>query len=472
MLNMNHEKSDVTTSKAELILREIYNKHGKSIVEEFYDTLMKSDEARVFLEHSAVHQRMNGELLNWLHDILCNRSRDISPDSQDRQSSIGAVHARIKIPIHLLMLGALLIKKRIMQILVDIERDRHSAMGAAQLANERIDTAIMQMSEAYVQDTASRARLDEAFRAFSTPLDAAVEKEAQKASLLEWSQKTLFCLLRRPGSGELDQLSLSPFGVWIRRRADFAFEPSNLFHELDMEIRNIDEALLPALEKANSAKRQNIVAQLQGALDRILSLMSKLFETLTAMENGRDPLTRVLNRRFLPAILGREITLANEHGSPLSIIMADIDHFKQINDEYGHQAGDLTLRRAADIISESVRASDFVFRYGGEEFLIVLPETDCRQGELLAEQLRLRFAKEEFDFGDAVSRPVTASFGLAAHTGHPDPQYLIKCADEALYRAKEGGRNRVEIAPAGGVSRMRTRRRRAQHSQPGASVRP
>lgn len=93
------------------------------------------------------------------------------------------------------------------------------------------------------------------------------------------------------------------------------------------------------------------------------------------MEGGRDPLTRALNRRFLPAILGREVTFAKENGTALSVMLVDIDHFKAINDRHGHQVGDEVLRQVAQVIVGNVRATDFVFRYGGEEFLIVLVET-------------------------------------------------------------------------------------------------
>src|SRR5690606_6924912 len=121
-------------------------------------------------------------------------------------------------------------------------------------------------------------------------------------------------------------------------------------------------------------------------------------------------------------------------------------HFKQINDRWGHSAGDLVLRQVAEVILDTVRLSDFVFRYGGEEFLVALIETDVKQGCEVAERIRNELRSRELRLPDGATFAVTASIGLAAYEGHPDYVYLIDAADRALYRAKEAGRNRTLIA--------------------------
>jgi diguanylate cyclase len=169
-----------------------------------------------------------------------------------------------------------------------------------------------------------------------------------------------------------------------------------------------------------------------------------MFQGLAGMEGGRDPLTRALNRRFLSSILSREIGFANTNHTPLSVLLLDVDHFKRINDTHGHPVGDEVLRQVAEAVTENVRPSDFVFRYGGEEFLIVLVETHLHQAATIAERMRLALAAKPITAAGLAPFNVTASIGVAEHRGHPDENYLVKAADDALYRAKQNGRNRVE----------------------------
>src|SRR5690606_9688710 len=148
-------------------------------------------------------------------------------------------------------------------------------------------------------------------------------------------------------------LGASEFGFWVRHRAAFMFEQSPQFRALNDEIERVDRNLLPALERGSGADRQSLLAELQVAVDRIAFLLAELFGVLSSMEVGRDPLTRTLNRRFLPAILGREVTYASTNGTPLTVLLIDVDHFKAINDAHGHQAGDVVLRQVAQVITEN-----------------------------------------------------------------------------------------------------------------------
>jgi len=429
------------------LLRDITAEHGSALVAKFYNVLLGDEEARVFLSHSAVHNRLSASLLDWLIALLGQDDIRTSTALQDQQKVVGEVHARIKVPIHLVMQGAITIKSSLTDLLASGGVGAPAAMRAAQLANLRIDTAIMLMSQAYVKDTTARARLDEAYRLFSIDQDVATEREAQRASLMEWSQKTLFSLLRGQSQGGLGRLANSSFGLWIRHRAELMFDKSVLFQELLAETQRIDQILLPQLEGMSHGDRDvAALTEFQAAVDRVAYLLGDLFQTLTALENGRDPLTRTLNRRFLPAILGREISFANQNNTSLCIILLDVDHFKSINDRYGHQTGDLVLRQVAQVIMDHVRPSDFVFRYGGEEFLVILTETGAAEAGSVAERIRLALAASKLDAGTSESLCVTASFGVALHGGHPDQQYLIKAADEALYAAKAAGRNRIEVA--------------------------
>jgi len=158
-----------------------------------------------------------------------------------------------------------------------------------------------------------------------------------------------------------------------------------------------------------------------------------------------DALTGLYNRRYMETHLSTLIDQAAGRGKPLSVLLVDIDYFKAINDTHGHDAGDDVLREFALRLRKSTRGIDLACRYGGEEFVIVMPETDMAVATVVAERLRRRIATEPFAIGqDAGKIEVTISIGIAAITGAKDSAAaLLKRADQALYRAKRDGRNRV-----------------------------
>jgi two-component system, cell cycle response regulator len=158
-----------------------------------------------------------------------------------------------------------------------------------------------------------------------------------------------------------------------------------------------------------------------------------------------DGLTGLFNRRYMENHLGTLIEQAAARGKPLAVMVLDIDYFKSINDTYGHDAGDDVLRDFALRVKRSIRGIDLACRVGGEEFVVVMPETDMAVAAMVAERLRRRIASEPFPISQGrQSLPVTLSIGIAALRGQDDnAAALIKRADQALYRAKRDGRNRV-----------------------------
>jgi diguanylate cyclase (GGDEF)-like protein len=179
---------------------------------------------------------------------------------------------------------------------------------------------------------------------------------------------------------------------------------------------------------------------------RVLESQARLMEAQSALREQatRDHLTGLWNRGMVLEHLDRELQRAGREAKPLAVVLADLDHFKRWNDTHGHAAGDAVLRGVAERMHAALRAYDFVGRYGGEEFLIVLPGCDGAAAARLAERVRARIAAESIAAG-ATSLAVTASFGVAwTHGLGCEPAALIRVADEALYRAKAGGRNRVE----------------------------
>ena len=166
----------------------------------------------------------------------------------------------------------------------------------------------------------------------------------------------------------------------------------------------------------------------------------------------KDELTGLANRRALEMLLAEEVTRALRHGRPLSIVMADVDHFKVVNDTYGHRAGDEVLRELARLVGENLRSIDKAARYGGEELLMMLPETPVAEAQHVAERVRSAVEKYTFRVEPGASRPtialrLTASLGIASFPQDADnPRRLVEVADRALYTAKHQGRNRVVVA--------------------------
>ena len=157
-----------------------------------------------------------------------------------------------------------------------------------------------------------------------------------------------------------------------------------------------------------------------------------------------DYLTQINNRRSLECIAKKELSKAIRHKNPLSIIVCDIDHFKRINDQYGHQAGDDVLVNFSALIIKNLRDYDIVARYGGEEFLLLLPNTDIEEAIKVADKLRKIIKKNQFSISDNKTILVTASFGVTSNIESSNNwDIMVKVADNALYEAKRLGRNQV-----------------------------
>jgi diguanylate cyclase (GGDEF)-like protein len=161
-----------------------------------------------------------------------------------------------------------------------------------------------------------------------------------------------------------------------------------------------------------------------------------------------DMLTGLLNRHSIIELLNMEVARTLRHGPPLTIVILDLDHFKRINDTWGHPTGDRVLIEAARVLTASIRKCDMVGRYGGEEFMIMLPDTTLAGAATLIERCRALLAETTIHADNGESIHISASFGLASNENRLSlsTETMIKLADEALYRAKAEGRNRLELA--------------------------
>jgi diguanylate cyclase (GGDEF)-like protein len=157
-----------------------------------------------------------------------------------------------------------------------------------------------------------------------------------------------------------------------------------------------------------------------------------------------DGLTQIHNKRYLLEFMDREMARGHRYERPLSLILFDVDHFKQINDRHGHLAGDSVLKQLAALVGRHVRKEECFARYGGEEFAVLMPETDVDRAHAFGEKIRSIVEGATFDYEDR-RVGVTVSVGLAEMGSHRDPESFIRATDAQLYAAKEAGRNRVAL---------------------------
>jgi diguanylate cyclase (GGDEF)-like protein len=179
---------------------------------------------------------------------------------------------------------------------------------------------------------------------------------------------------------------------------------------------------------------------------RITSVELRLFRLSTS-----DALTGALNRRHFMALMAREQRRAERYGARYSLLMCDIDHFKRVNDTYGHQVGDEAIKGLAKVALAHLRPTDLLCRYGGEEFIVVLTHTEEAGARIAAERIRAAISKLETPAGNKVLR-FTVSIGVATFVPKSTIEKVIECADQALYAAKAGGRDQVQVGHLPGAA--------------------
>ena len=217
----------------------------------------------------------------------------------------------------------------------------------------------------------------------------------------------------------------------------------------DGEVLGLLHILWPGDERPVAAHSATRCAQLVEAAAEQISLALANLDLRAELHarSIRDPLTGLYNRRYLDEFLERELRRCERHGTAVTLVMVDLDHFKAFNDQYGHDAGDAALIRIAETLQHVARETDVVCRYGGEEIAVVMPATDAEAARSGAERMRVAVAGVSHLCPEGTTPPLTASFGLAAAPADAaTTEALISAADSALYVAKRAGRDRVERA--------------------------
>lgn len=247
-----------------------------------------------------------------------------------------------------------------------------------------------------------------------------------------------------PFDADIEILDQFDFRLWLKHAPPSASAQSVLYQELTkQQDRLLDLAKSAMKATTNLTFSPADFADLADAMSDLDRLANRVISSFTTILTDVDRLTGLLNRAAMQRDLMTEAERSAQESSTYSIAMIDLDHFKSVNDQYGHPVGDVVLEQMAERFSESLRPSDRIYRYGGEEFLVLLPDTAGEAAERVLERLRQRAGSRPVTDG-TVKIAQTVSIGVVEVGQGESPGEAIRRADHSLYRAKESGRNRVE----------------------------
>ncbi|QLP10134.1 GGDEF domain-containing protein [Klebsiella oxytoca] len=439
---------DSLTPEVKAVLKNIAGQQAEALATRFYDFIFQDPDIARHLTYDLVQERLSSSLAGWVKDILMCEKENLQALAE-RQYLIGSIHSRIGIPAEAVLRGARQLKAGLIENIRDSHLDRETSVAAIYYAIMAINMAVEMMCHAYTLSHYRATKNEEAYRLYSLMDNVPLEYGKQQASLSGWENSAIFNIVsdnKTDINGAL--LSDSEFGLWFRHKCVRYFNKNPQMEEIADLISKVDALLSAWKSSPDGSEYKNTQALLQGIhihCQQIGSQLGVLFSSLSQMQSGKDSLTSLLNRRYLPVVLKHEVTLAMEYELPMTVAIIDIDHFKEINDSWGHMVGDRAIKHVAELLSDNIRSSDYIFRYGGEEFLLVLVETGAAEAFTILELLRKKISQLAFSVGADNEISITASIGYAVHTGHPDYNLLLRDADSALYVAKRDGRNCVKL---------------------------
>lgn len=417
--------------------------HQDILATHFYTQMLQDSVAVEMLDHAQVQQRLHASMRAWVASVFSAMpDSDLLPLVQ-QQKRIGEIHARINIPMHVVLRGARALKNRMLALLPTQPHE-----GAALLVSNVMDLTMEIMGQAYAKSHDSQSQAKEAYRHFALAQNISNERERRRANLLDWENQLMFAHAVGSLLEQIPLLSQSEFGLWFRHKGAHVFQGTPECTSILATMEALDTQHLPAIHQpeVTPTERLQLLHTLRDHSRRIAFLLDSLFEQSNTLESGRDVLTRLLNRKFLPVVLNKEVHYARESGNGFAVLSIDLDHFKRVNDTHGHEAGDTVLQQVALLLTQHCRGGDYLFRLGGEEFILLLVDTTTTLALHAAERLCQHIAQEPVHLPNGQHVPITVSIGVATFNGHPDYQTLLRRADAALYCAKQQGRNRVEAA--------------------------
>lgn len=400
---------------------EIAVAHAHYLSIEFYRIVRIDPHAEEFLSNEQVERQLKSAMERWIINVLSAQVDDVERLIQI-QHTVAEVHARIGIPVEIVEMGFRVLKKILYPVIFSSDYSAAEKLQVYHFSINSIDIAMEVMTRAFTFSDSSASKEDENYRIFSLLENAEEEKERQIASILSWEIDIIYKILLDSDLGSSLPLSQADFGLWFNHKGRHYFSGIAEVGHISRLIQDFDGIFNQTMRNTrnlnNRSLRVKFLLQIRNTVSQIITLLRELFEEVSRHEVGMDVLTKLLNRRFLPTIFKREM---------------------------GHNTGDEILRKVSQAFYDNVRSSDYVFRYGGDEFIIVLTEASENETLRTAERIRSRVEKTKLKAANGEDIALSLSIGAAMFNGHPDYERLIQIADEALYIAKRRGRNRVEL---------------------------
>ncbi|WP_374570713.1 diguanylate cyclase [Acinetobacter sp.] len=420
--------------------------HSEALVIEFYKNMMLEKEASYFLSDDIVQNRLTKTLNQWLIESFDAPFQQNFAELTEKQQTVGKVHARIGIPSWLIMRGVREIEKKVFSLQSEAMQSESRAFSMTCYIFQVLGFCSEIMCRSYEVNVEKSNDIKHTYRLFSAMQDVAVQKDKQRGSLLDWENELMFKVFSDQQKFTHPALSKSEFGLWFIHKAAYAFTGSEQVDEIVARIYAVDQLNQAVLECEEKERTIQLIQNVRGKNREIQHLIDQLFQVAEYIDSGNDALTQLLNRRYLDTIVSREINFSRKNRAPLSLLAIDADYFKRINDKHGHAAGDLALQFIGEVLLECVRGSDYAFRIGGEEFLLLLVDSDLSRAQEIAENIRQRVQETAIRTALGSSFNFTVSIGCSLYDGHPDYQRFLDAADAALYAAKNNGRNNVYLA--------------------------
>lgn len=420
--------------------------HSEALVVEFYKNMMLEKEASYFLSDDIVQNRLTKTLNQWLIECFNAPFQRNFAELTEKQQTVGKVHARIGIPSWLIMRGVREIEKKVFSLQAEALQPESQAFSMTCYIFQVLGFSSEIMCRSYEVNVEKSNDIKHTYRLFSAMQDVAVQKDKQRGSLLDWENELMFKVFSDQQKFTHPALSKSEFGLWFIHKAAYAFTGSEQVDEIIARIYEVDQLNQTVLECGEKERTIQLIQNVRGKNREIQHLIDQLFQVAEYIDSGNDALTQLLNRRYLDTIVSREINFSRKNRAPLSLLAIDADYFKRINDRHGHAAGDLALQFIGEVLLECVRGSDYAFRIGGEEFLLLLVDSDLSRAQEIAENIRRRVQETAIRTALGSSFNFTVSIGCSLYDGHPDYQRFLDAADAALYAAKNNGRNNVYLA--------------------------
>lgn len=424
-------------------------RHGaEPLTDEFYDRMMRSERATHFLDQERVQKRLRASLRRWMTELF-----DVEMDLRQairRQIEVGAVHARIRLPIDLIPAGIRILKRGIRRRLDFAALEPGDRLVALVYVSDLLHLADGLMNQAYFQDAQDVVRNDEAYRLVTQKRSASFERARQRAALSEWAEALLLSAWSHPAPKPLVRLRDSEFGIWIHHKGRTLFGQSDELQALLEAIETMDNTLLPQLGDPSSerARSDATVAAIKQLLDLIRFRLNELFDQVDNQDDGLDIETQLPDRRYLPAILASEMRAHRDSGRPCCLLMVEV-LLPSLKGPPGSGARSRMLQVAVNTLVDCARTSDHLFRYDDLRFLLIAVECDRAKATLLANTIaeELRNALQTGNVHGSWT-PVESSIaiGIAEYDRHPDYQYLIQRVETALAEAGTSSRARIAYA--------------------------